>query len=198
VAEFGDADLVARTMTRAGGPATTALLVETFRALLLLGVVGLLAVGASGLLAWSAGGLFGKAFVSGDAPGVAYTAARCADLREYAPGSATCAAAAVSHHFDEVVGYRLAAGVLGLLVLVVWLAVTRPWRRTAGRWQASYGVLPATFVPTVGSALFGAAALMLPYGLLDLVASGAGHGSGALITAGAVSAAAFLGFAVLW
>ena len=77
---------------------------------------GLVAIGISGVLAFAAGSAVGKDFVSGDPPGVTYTAERCAELLEYYPGG-SCGAAATAHHFDEVVTYRLVAGFLGLLVL---------------------------------------------------------------------------------
>jgi len=98
------------------------------------GGVGLVAVGFSGLLAELFGHLYGPAFVAGDAPGVTYTADRCADYFEYFPGAASCAAAAAEHHWGEVVTGRVALGVLGLLaLLVLWAARatsrlgSRPW-----------------------------------------------------------------------
>jgi len=98
------------------------------------GGVGLLAVGLSGLLAELLGHLYGPAFVAGDAPGVTYTAERCADYFEYFPNATNCAAAAAEHHWGEVVTGRVAVGVLGLLaLLVLWAARatsrlgSRPW-----------------------------------------------------------------------
>jgi hypothetical protein len=199
VADCGDPRLVARQL-RAGGPRLTRALVgQAVRSLALVGGIGLVTVGLSGLLAWAAGTAFGTSFVSGDGPDVTYSAARCAELREYAPTAPTCAAAAVSHHFDEVVFQRLAAGVLGLLVLAAWLAVVRPWR-AASRAPSTYAALPAGFGATVGAALFGLAAVVaLPGGLLELALGGAHQGAGDLLSAGVVSTIAFAGFAaVLW
>jgi hypothetical protein len=139
-------------------------------------VVGLIAVGLSGLLALALSGAFGRDFVAGDAPGVTYTAARCADYFEYEPGAGSCNDAAVQHHFGEIVDYRLMAGVLGLVGLGAAFALSR--RRKATRTH-----LPATFTPTVGASIFGAAAL----GLLALSGGSAGQMganlSGALIAA---------------
>ncbi|MGB9378674.1 MAG: hypothetical protein WCB04_14305 [Mycobacteriales bacterium] len=131
----------------------------------LAGGVGAVAVGISGVLAEIFGATFGQAFVSGDPPGVTYTAARCAEFLEYAPRSRDCAAAATTHHFGEVVQYRIGLGVMGLFALLLWWLLRR---RIAGP-----RVLPEAFVPTVLSALFGVAAL----GLLAQ-AAGLGLGSG--------------------
>ena len=57
-----------------------------------------------------------------------YSAARCTDFFEYAPGAKTCERAATWHHYAEVVQYRLAAGVLGLLSLAVYVLVHRRLR----------------------------------------------------------------------
>jgi hypothetical protein len=199
VAQFGPADLVARRLSRSGNALTSQLIRQGAQSLMLVGAIGLLAIGLSGLLAWGAGAAFGKPFVSGDATGVTYTAARCAEYHEYAPGEPTCAKAAVAHHFDEVVGYREDAGVLGLIVLAAWLGLGRPWRRRA-RATTAYDVLPAGFAATVGAALFGAAAaITLPGGLMELVFGGSDNGAGALLSAGVVSTLAFAGFAIsLW
>ena len=128
IEEFGPPAEVAAALDRAAAPSAVAVLREAARSLVLLGAVGLLAIGLSGLLAAAGGAALGKAFVSGDGPDVTYSATRCADLQEYHP-SPTCEQAATGHHYDEVVGYRLAAGVLGLVVLGGWFAVVRPWRR---------------------------------------------------------------------
>jgi hypothetical protein len=199
VEQFGPADLVARRLSRSGNALTSQLIRQGVRSLMFVAAIGLLAIGLSGLLAWGAGVAFGKPFVSGDATGVTYTAARCAEYHEYAPGEPTCAKAAVAHHFDEVVGYREDAGILGLIVLAVWLGLGRPWRRRA-RAATSYDVLPAGFAATVGAALFGAAAaITLPGGLMELVFGGRDNGAGALLSAGVVSTLAFAGFALsLW
>jgi hypothetical protein len=65
----------------------------------LAGGVGLVAVGVSGFAAEVFGRVFGAAFVAGDAPGVTYTAARCADYFEYFPHARDCADAAAQHHW---------------------------------------------------------------------------------------------------
>ena len=141
-----------------------------------LAVVGFLAIGASGLLAWDMGAAFGKAFVAGDPPGVTYTAARCADFAEYAPGVRTCAEAATSHHFDETVSYRTAAGVLGLLGLPVYLVLRRRFRDRSR-------LLPRGFEATIGTALFGLAATGLVVFGLGALTPGVDHGAGSLLSA---------------
>ncbi len=149
----------------------------------------MIAIGLSGLVAGGLGLLFGKSFVSGDVKGVAYTESRCAEFQEYYP-SPTCEAAATAHHFDEVVSYRVAAGILGLLALgsLVGLALLKPGLfRDAG--------LDPALVPAVGAALFGlGAAGLLGMGTLQLVFAGAA-GTGALISGGLVAVAAFAVYA---
>jgi hypothetical protein len=199
VAEFGPADLVARRLSRSGNALTSQLVRQGAQSLLIVGAIGLLAIGLSGLLAWGAGAAFGKPFISGDATGVTYTAARCAEYRSLSPNEPTCAKAAVGHHFDEVVGYREDAGILGLLALAVWFGLVRPWQRRA-RAATTYDVLPSGFAATVGAALFGAAAaITLPGGLMQLALGGRDNGAGALLSAAVVSTLTFAGFALsLW
>jgi hypothetical protein len=165
------------------------LLSELALATVLLLGVGLVAVGASGAVAGVMGAAAGKAFVSGDAPGVTYTKARCAELREYAPHAPTCEAAAVEHHFGEVIWYRLAAGVLGGVVLAGY-AWTR--RRRGARGPA---LLPETLVPTAAATLFGAAAVFLLGQGLDLTFLGTQHGGGGFLSGGIVAAAVASWFA---
>jgi hypothetical protein len=142
--------------------------------------VGFVSIGVSGVVAAGMQAAFGAGFLAGDFPGVTYTPDRCADLREYAPTSATCAEAAALHHSDETVTYRIAAGVLGLLLLGVWLLARRR-RAVPGEG------LPAGMVEAAGSALFGVVGLALLAQGLELLALGPSTGEGADLSAGIVS-----------
>ena len=162
-------------------------LVSLSLALFWLAGVGLVAIGLSGGLAFGMGSAFGKSFVSGDPPGVTYTPERCADFLEYFPRSADCAAAATAHHFDEVVSYRLAAGVLGVLILGAGrLLVPGDLRRHTRP-------LPPGIVVAAGTTAFGlAAAGLLALGLSQLAATrllglGSARGVGALLSGGLVA-----------
>ena len=158
-----------------------------FAAALLAGI-GLVAIGVSGALSAGLGATAGKTFVSADAPGVHYSAARCADIREYAPGAVTCEAAATAHHFDEVVWYRGMAGLLGVGVLG---GVAVVWRRRGRREPV---VLPDAFVPTIGATIFGAAAVGLVGQSVDLIVVSSGRGAGQFLTGGVVAACVAAGF----
>jgi hypothetical protein len=163
------------------------LLRQLVLAALLLGGIGLAAVGASGLVAGGMGMLFGKSFVSGDAPGVTYTPDRCADFFEYAPRARTCQEAATIHHFGEVVDYRVAAGVLGLLALGLWWLLRRSRREVPE-------LLPEGLVAGAGTAMFGAATAVLLLESIGLLAFGQGAGAGQYLSGALVAlvmAAAF-------
>ncbi|MEP6696427.1 MAG: hypothetical protein ABJA34_06050 [Pseudonocardiales bacterium] len=165
---------------------------DLIRAALALGSIGMIAVGISGLLAEAFGALFSRSFVAGDPSGVRYTAARCAEFKEYAPTARTCAEAATTHHFGEVVEYRVAAGVLGVIGLGIWWLLRRRARPA--------GVLPEAFEATVATALFAVAAtglLLQSFGLA--VIGGESNGVGGLLSAGLVAAVAAVVFGVvLW
>jgi hypothetical protein len=155
-----------------------------------VGVVGLLALGVSGLISEAFGRIFGAAFVAGDASGVTYTPARCADYFEYFPTAASCNAAAALHHWGEVVQYRVAVGVLGLLALGFGLIV----RRTlAGRWRLWRP--PATIVALVITALAGAGAVGLLGMSVPGILFGARDGTGVELADGSVAALVALGAA---
>ena len=152
--------------------------------------VGLIAIGVSGLLAGGLGAAFGKTFVSGDGPGVAYAPDRCAEFQEYYPAP-TCEAAATLHHFDEVVSYRVAAGVLGLLAVAALAAIAR-FRPALVR---DAGLDPAV-VPAVGAVLFGLGALaLLAMGTGPLLFQRATAGAGAFLSGGVVALAPFAYYA---
>lgn len=157
---------------------------DTTRAFLqstvLLVWVGLLSVGASGVAAGAMGYAWGPDFIAGDLPWVTYTPDRCAELQQGSSASVTCREAAAQDHADEVVGYRLAAGVLGLLVLVGWLS----WRR---REKPPENALPPALVSGAATTVFLAAGTALAAVGVDLLVLGAGPGG--YLSAGAVSLA---------
>jgi hypothetical protein len=154
---FGSPREVARRLAAERGRLLPAsVLVNVAMVLVLVFGIALLAIGASGVVAAGLGSAFGKDFVAGDGPGVTYTPERCADFFEQHPTAADCASAAVAHHYDELVYFRLDAGVVGAVILAGWAYVRRRYPFGAG-----FAVLPAGFTPTIGTALFGAAGLVL-------------------------------------
>ncbi len=170
-----------------GGPPTRTLLVELAGVFTRLAAIGLLAIGMSGLFAGLLGTLFGETFVAGDAPGVTYTQARCADYLEYEPGARTCEQAATLHHYGEIVDYRIAAGIIGLLVLVGYLlARKRGWTTTPH--------LPEGFAATVGASVFGLAAAGLLLQSLNQFVVGETAGVGGYLSGGVVSLVVACGF----
>ncbi|HKQ00214.1 MAG TPA: hypothetical protein VJ735_07760, partial [Actinomycetes bacterium] len=157
------------------------------------GAVGLVAIGASGALAELLGRLFGPAFVAGDLHGVTYTAQRCAEFLEYFPDAGSCGQAAALHHWGEVVEYRVAAGVLGLLVLGAFLL----WRgRRRGPGPQYLGVLPDGFSATVATSLFGVAAAVLTLESLDSLLAADGSGTGQWLSAAIVASAMAVGYGI--
>src|SRR4051812_17732130 len=112
IRRFGDARTVAVACNRESGVPLSTLVRQLVVAACLLAAIGLTAVGASGILSLGMDAAFGPKFVAGDLPTITYTAARCAEYRTLAPKEPSCLAAAARHHTDEVVTFRLAAGVL--------------------------------------------------------------------------------------
>lgn len=96
-----------------------------------LAAIGAIAVGLSGVLSEVFGRLWGAGFVSGDLPGAAYTAARCAVLQAPYPGL-DCAQAAAEHHWGEVVEGRVFLGAVGLVLLALWRILPRDVPLPAG------------------------------------------------------------------
>ena len=193
--QFGSPRLVARHFRAVGAIAPLPRReVLTGAALALAGVaaVGLIAIGVSGLVADGLGALFGPGFVAGDLPGVTYTPERCAELLEYVKGPATCAQAATAHHFGEIVEYRVAAGILGLVMLGgYWL-----FRRSR---HTTLLALPEGFSAIVGTALFGAAAAVLLLdslnaGVIAATEPGPVVGIGAALSAGLVAILVAVGY----
>jgi hypothetical protein len=162
--------------------------VQLVLSMILVGGIGLVAIGASAGLAGAMEAAAGKSFVAGDQAGVTYTPARCADFFEYFPHAASCEAAATDHHYDEVISYRAAAGVLGLLVLAGYAVIRR-------RRGGSVGMLPDGFVATIGATVFGIGGGLLVVQGVGLMTAGM-DGAGNALSGGIVGVMVAAGFAV--
>jgi HAAS len=184
IGRFGSPAETAALLGRASPSPPGALVREAVGALVPVGAAFLVAIGLSGLLADVLGRAFGKAFVAGDAPGVTYTAERCAQYLALEPHARTCQEAAILHHYGEVVDYRLAAGVLGVVLLAGWAV----WRRGAPRRPLRPGTLGRSFPLTVGAALASAAAAALLFLGSAGVVTGHYDGTGNPLSGGLVSA----------
>jgi hypothetical protein len=173
IARFG----TARDVARRFAPARGAIVLDLVRAACLLAAVGLIAIGLSGVLSMGLRAAFGSSFVAGDQIGVTYTADRCADFLEYHDEARTCEAAASAHHADEVVVYRVAAGLAGLIALAVW------------RWKLREPTshLPVELTPAIGAAVFSLVGIGLLAQGLSMLAEGSSHGPGQWLSAAFVA-----------
>jgi hypothetical protein len=148
--------------------------------------LGLVVIGVSGLVSWAIVALAGPGFLAGDVNGVTYTAARCADFLGFFPEAGSCAAAAAMHHSDEIVSERLAAGILGLLLLLVWLLVRRIRGAVPIAREDRRMLLVASAVAYLGVGLVGVGWGVLGV-LLDLTRGLAIAGVGVRLSDGAIA-----------
>jgi hypothetical protein len=156
VSSFGSVRAVVRAhdsrLRRVPG---TAVLADLVMAAWKLGSVGLLAVGASGLVVAAMNVLFGRSFVAALSPGIRLPAASCRHWLSIWPSAHSCAQAYTMEASSDAVSLRVAAGLLGLLLLGGYcLAKRRGW---------SPGVLPDGFTPTIAVTVFGLASLALAW-----------------------------------
>ena len=182
VARFGPARALASTASVDGRIRASAVLRQLAVMGCLLAGIGLIAVGASGVVAAGMGRVFGARFVAGDLPGVTYTAARCDDFARLVPEATNCDQAAAIHHYGEVVEYRIAVGVAGLVALLAWRTLRRRWPPTT-----SGLALPATLAPALAMALFAMATLVLATQSVDALTVGRNAGAGQWLSAAVVS-----------
>lgn len=186
IARFGSPRTVARRFGHATVPRAD-LVRAVGWAMVPLAAVGLVAIGVSGAISELLGRLFGASFVSGDLPWVRYTPERCAALRTYFPDRG-CLDAAVQDHWGEVVVFRVAAGVLGLLLLGGYALVRR-------RARASAAVLRPGVVPVVGVTAYGLTGAVLALeGVNATLLGGAHGGSGQWWSAAVVALAVALAY----
>lgn len=186
VSRFGNPAQVAMGLRRAHD-GIGAVLRPIFSGAWLLGAIGMIAIGVSGLIAE----FLGPHFVAGDSSGVTYTPERCAEYIEYFPDK-TCAVAAEMHHWGEVVQYRVAAGMLGLLALGAYALARRfgPIKGTA--WAPPSGPFALVTI-----AVFGLSGALLTLPSLMEIVFGQTSGVGANLTGGVVALLLAFGTTVL-
>jgi hypothetical protein len=110
-----------------------------------LGGVAGVAVGISGIITWIMASLGGSTFIVDISSHTYLAPSDCARWMANDPAAHTCYQAAVADWRWEIVAFRLAAGVAGLLALGIYFLVRR--RRHFVR-------LPATVVDTIAVTLF--------------------------------------------
>ena len=128
-----------------------------WRVLAYMLAVGLMAIGVSGGICQALGWSMGDHALASDTLGAHLSAARCADLAEYYPGK-TCVAAELAHHADEIVSYRLAAGVAGMVIAATLIGAAFAWkpsRDEVRRQVRSYAALAIAAFGVAAAALLG-------------------------------------------
>ncbi len=166
VRRFGPATPIARAATRGS---VVALVFETLRAALFLAGCGLVAVGVSGLVALVMNLWFGRAFVGG--------------VSVFPFGGAS-----VTETADDAVVLRVIAGLIGVLLLLSYLAV----RRAA----TSAPLLPAGLVDALGAAAFAAGTIGLAAASADQAMQTGTIGPGFALSGALVALPAAAYFAV--
>jgi hypothetical protein len=186
ISSFGSVRAVVRAHERRRRQTPAALFGELAVSAWKLISVGLLAVGASGLVAAVMNAVAGPGFVGGAPTTTGVTPADCQHYLTIWRGAGSCAQAAVLETASDAVSLRVAAGILGLMMLGTYLLTARGVPRT----------LPDGFVPTVAVAIFGTAgAGLAAVALLAPAQSGLG-GPGCYLSGAIASLAVAAMFAV--
>ncbi len=152
----------------------------------MLGAIAGVAVGVSGLVAALVPLVFGRTFLIDVAPNTVLSATDCARWVAGDPTAGSCRDAATADWADEVVGYRVAVGGLGVLALVGY----RLLRRRG--WLADG--LPRAVNDTVAVTGFAVGALLTLVLGWNAVATAGGHGSGQWFSATIVALTAAMIF----
>ncbi|MGH3745728.1 MAG: permease prefix domain 1-containing protein [Mycobacteriales bacterium] len=192
VARFGPPATVARSLNAALPLTARHGLIRTLAVqLTALAGVGLVAIGISGLVEALLARIWGEASVVADPPGTRYSATACHYWESLHPHAATCAQAYVAESMADGLFQRYAAGILGLAVLLVWIAVRRRLRRPVVR--------PLTdMVPAVlGAAAFCVAAVIFAGLAVHRLRLASGDGAGQWLSAAAVATIVGIGYAAL-
>lgn len=106
---------------------TPALRRRTALSLLLIGGVGGVAIGLAGIFGLIVRALWGPAAIATAFPADSYTAADCRHWQAAEPTARDCASATTALHASHYVIDTLACGLIGVLVLALYLPLQRRW-----------------------------------------------------------------------
>lgn len=152
VARFGTVRTVVAAEVRRQSLPLGTLVRQIVTSALFLGGIGGVAVGLSGVLTWILGWLGGSTFIVDISSHTYLAPSDCARWLAGDPSTHSCYQAALADWRWEIVAYRLAAGVVGLVALAAYFGLRRRRR---------FGNLPASVVDTIAVTLFGASGVFL-------------------------------------
>jgi hypothetical protein len=182
-----------------GGPAALtrpsgALLRRLTLTACLVGGAGLAAVGGAGLIGRWFEAVRGNAFLTAPWPPGSYTQADCARWLAGDPGTHSCVTAMLADHAGDIMMEAAAAGVLGVLILAVYVVLRMRWRD-----RATMTALPAGSAEALGAVLAGLAAVACFGVAWNIESTQHGMGAGTPWSLGLAAAAAAVAFALaLW
>ena len=150
---------------------------------------GLVAIGGGGLASWVLAALRGDKFMTAPWPPGTYTRTDCARWLAGYPRTHSCVTAMLADHQWDFWLDTAALGVLGLLVLGLYLVLRQRWRD-----RATLTALPDGTAQLAGAVLAGVAAIACFADVADIETVRHGVGAGqplSLALAAAAAAAAF-------
>jgi hypothetical protein len=191
ISSFGSVDAVVRAHNaRLWRRRPAALVGDLTLAAWKLGSLVLIAVGASGLLVAAMNAVFGRPFTGAAPAGTRFAAAACPYWQHAWPGAHGCAQAAMLEASSDNVVLRVAAGIVGVLLLSAYV-LARMFLRRRGREPA---ILPEAFFPAAAVCSFGAACLVLCWLTMNRLAGNPAmlgfHGGPGSFLSGAIAALA--------
>lgn len=197
VSAFGSVGAVVRAHRARHGK--VALLVDAVFAAWKLGSAGLVAVGASGLIAAVMNSAFGRSFVGAAASGSRFAADRCRYWLSIWHQAHTCLQAATLESSSDAVSLRVAAGIVGLILLAGYWVVRSAVPRIVGRtpWPRDSGTLSRDWFPALAALGSGGAALLMTVLLTTRTFLGVAAGPGFYLS-GILAALAVCAFSSLF
>jgi len=188
ISRFGSTSALASAEARRQPVPLTSVVRQVFSSALLLGAIGALAIGASGVIALAIRAFGGNTALATVPPGRILSSADCARWLAANPTAPNCRSAAISDWAAEIVYYRLAVGLLGVVALLLFLGLRRV--STVRRWAT----LPSSVMDTVALCLFAVAGLWTLGLGLNALATSDGDGSGQWLSAAPVALAAAVAY----
>ncbi len=185
VARFGRAELVALAERETWRPPFAVLAKQFLGTAALLGGIAATAIGLSGIAALLIRAVSSARFLVASPTAAQLTPSNCArwlGIPNAGPGPA-CRSAAINDWVSEVVAYRLAAGVVG--VAVILLLIVRARRQSDGM-----HLLPALVTDTIAAGAFCVAGVWLLASGVDALVVSHGNGAGQWLSAAPVALAA--------